>query len=82
MVRVTLADLDLSTPEGARIARDRLQDVARRLCAQLAVSSDVGRQWHLHACIHEAFSAALRQISPAARASITDSRPVPDVVRK
>jgi UrcA family protein len=63
MARVALADLDLSTPEGARIARDRLREAARQLCVQLAESRDVGRQWHLRACMNEAVADAWRQLS-------------------
>jgi UrcA family protein len=33
---VSLADLDLSTPEGVRAAHDRLHETARRLCSQVA----------------------------------------------
>jgi UrcA family protein len=34
---VSLADLDLSTLEGAGVARQRLEAVARRLCDELAL---------------------------------------------
>ena len=73
MARVALADLDLSTPEGARVARDRLQEAARRLCAQLAESRDVGRSWHLRACIDATLASALRQFGSPTLASATDS---------
>ena len=73
MARVALADLDLSTPQGARVARDRLQEAARRLCAQLAESRDVGRSWHLRACIDATLASALRQIGSPKLASTTDS---------
>jgi len=33
--RVSLADVDLSTPEGQRVAHERLQQTARRLCSSL-----------------------------------------------
>jgi UrcA family protein len=73
MARVALADLDLSTLEGARVAQDRLQEAARRLCAQLAESRDVGRSWHLRACIDATLASALRQIGSPTLASATDS---------
>jgi len=73
MAQVALADLDLSTPEGARVARDRLQEAARRLCAQLAESRDVGRSWHLRVCIDATLASALRQIGSPTLASVTDS---------
>jgi len=62
LARVALADLDLSTPEGAHVARARLQEAASRLCARLAESRDVGRQWHLRACMNEAVANAWRQL--------------------
>jgi UrcA family protein len=80
--RVALADLDLTTPEGARVARDRMQEAARRLCVQLAESRDVGRSWHLHACIDATLASALRQIGSPALASATDSRAKLGDVRK
>ena len=61
IARVALGDLDLSSPEGARIARARLQEAARRLCVQLAESRDVGRSWHYCACIDETLASVLRQ---------------------
>jgi UrcA family protein len=72
--RVALGDLDLSTPEGARVARDRLQETARQLCARLAESRDVARSWHLRACIDATLASALRQIRSSTLASATDSR--------
>lgn len=74
IARVALADLDLSTPEGARVARDRLYEAARQLCTQLAESRDVGRSWHLRACIDASLASALREIRSRTLASATDSR--------
>ena len=34
--KVSIAGLDLSTPLGARAARERLRQTARKLCAQVA----------------------------------------------
>jgi UrcA family protein len=82
MARVALADLDLSTPEGARVARDRLQETARQLCTLLAESRDVGRSWHLRACIDVTLASALRQIGPPTPASATESRAVGGDVHK
>ena len=82
VAQVSLRDLDLSTAEGMRAARARLLERAKRLCAQLADSRDVGRQWHFHACVQEAVVGALRQTSAPAVASMQGSRAVSDVVRK
>jgi UrcA family protein len=81
--RVSLGDLNLSTPEGMLAARDRLQEAARRLCVHLAESRDVGRQWHLRACMNETLAAALQQLSAHALASVPKvTAPPPDVVSK
>ena len=71
--KVSLAGLDLSTPEGLGIARDRLHDAARLLCSRVADSRDLGHQPHFVACVDEAMAAALRQISGPALAAITQS---------
>jgi UrcA family protein len=61
-VRVSLADLDLSTPEGARAARERLHETARRLCSQLADGQDLSHQPNFVACVGDALADALRQV--------------------
>jgi len=76
IARVALADLDLSTPEEARVARDRLQEAAHRLCVQLAESRDVGRSCHLRACIDATLASALRQAGSPTLASATESRAI------
>jgi UrcA family protein len=82
IVRVVLADLDLSTPEGARIARNRLQEAARQLCVRLAESRDVGRQWHLRACMNETVADAWRQLSTPALVSVRNLPASPNVAGK
>lgn len=60
---VSLADLDLSTPEGARAARERLRKEARRLCSQVADSEDLSHQTNFAACVDETLANALRQVA-------------------
>jgi UrcA family protein len=59
--KVSLADLDLSTPEGARAALQRLHQTARRLCAQVADSLDLSRQPNFVKCVDDTLAAALRK---------------------
>jgi UrcA family protein len=66
---VSLADLDLSTPEGARAARERLHQTARRLCAQVADSLDLSQQPNFVKCVDETLAAALRKAQGADAAS-------------
>jgi UrcA family protein len=54
--RVWLVDLDLSTPDGARDARERIRNAARELCAR-----NLGRR-SLDFCVDDLTAAAQRQI--------------------
>jgi len=58
---VSLADLDLSTLEGALAARTRLEAMARRLCAQLARDRELQYQPNYGACVHDTLAGALAQ---------------------
>jgi UrcA family protein len=64
--KVSLSDLDLATPEGARVARERLHREARRLCNQVADELDLSRQPNFVACVDETLAKALRQIAAPA----------------
>ena len=57
---VPLADLDLSTLEGARMARERLEAMARRLCGELARRQDL-YQPDQAACVHDSLAAGEAQ---------------------
>jgi UrcA family protein len=71
---VSVADLDLSTPEGFRAARERLETMARRLCRELTRSRELAYQPELAyqsntpACVHDTLAGALAQAN-ALRAS-------------
>lgn len=61
---VSLADLDLSTPEGYRAASARLAKVAQRLCRKLGDNRRVSH-WATYAdCCRETLANALRQVKP------------------
>jgi UrcA family protein len=68
---VSLADLDLSTLEGSRAAHERLEAMARRLCAELARSHDLSYQPNFAACIHDTLAGALAQANVVAAAKNT-----------
>jgi UrcA family protein len=65
---VPLADLDLSTLEGAGIARQRLDAMARRLCGELARRQDVSYQPNYADCVHDTLAGALAQADAIAAA--------------
>jgi UrcA family protein len=73
---VSFADLDLSTPEGARAAHDRLHEVARGVCGHAEDDLDLSHQANFVACVDEAMAQALPRIEEAARRSA----PNPSVV--
>lgn len=58
---VSLADLNLSTPEGSRIAHERLESMARRLCKELARSHELTYQPNYAACVHDTLAGAWAQ---------------------
>ena len=64
---VALADLDLSTPEGMRVARDRLHTMAQRVCAAPADNRVPSSQPTFAACVDRTVENALRQIDALGR---------------
>lgn len=60
---VTVADLDLSTAEGARIARRRLQVAALRLCRAFSDSRRVANVATLRDCSRDAVADAVRRVN-------------------
>jgi UrcA family protein len=68
---VSLADLDLSTLEGSIAARDRLEAMARRLCAELARGSELSYQPNYASCVHQTLVGALAQANVLAAAKNT-----------
>jgi len=58
---VSLADLNLSTPEGFRVAHERLEAMARRLCAELARGNDLSYKPNWAACVNDTIAGPLAQ---------------------
>ncbi|HWS68043.1 MAG TPA: UrcA family protein [Steroidobacteraceae bacterium] len=67
---VSLANLNLSTPDGVRIAHDRIKRMARRVCRQLSGSIDPTKMWRYANCVDDAIAGALRQIRDPTVAAI------------
>jgi UrcA family protein len=63
--KVSIAGLDLSTPQGASAARERLRQTARKLCAQVADELDLSQQANYLACIDQSVAKAMQQVAPA-----------------
>jgi UrcA family protein len=64
---VSLTDLDLSTPDGARVAHERLYVVARTLCSQVADDLDLSHHTNYLACVDDAMARSLPAIQQLAR---------------
>jgi UrcA family protein len=78
---VPIAGLDLSKPQGARAARERLRQKARKLCAQVADELDLSHHRNYLACVDESVAKAMQQVAPptivagATATSSAESRP-------
>jgi UrcA family protein len=71
--QVSLADLDLSTTVGVRAVRDRLHQIARRLCSQIPDSQQPSRQANFIACMNDTLADALRRMNEPMRAAVVAS---------
>ena len=66
-LKISLAGLDLSTPQGIQAAHERVRMAARRLCAKVENSADVQRQLDYITCIDDAMAPVVAQIDDVAR---------------
>ena len=57
--QVSLTDLNLSTVAGQAAARERLHQMARRLCAQMEDELDLSHQTNYVKCVEEATAQTL-----------------------
>jgi UrcA family protein len=75
--KVSLSDLDLSTPEGVRAAHKRLRHKAEHLCHQLGDSTSASFRWTYAACVQETLANAIQQLNAPALAAADRSRAGP-----
>jgi UrcA family protein len=73
--RVALADVDLSTPEGQRVAYERLRHTARRLCSGLEALHPQSLAHHptYIRCVDQTLARAWQQVSGPALAATQKS---------
>jgi UrcA family protein len=71
---VSIADLNLSTPKGARTAYERVKIVAEHLCSQLWNSPY--RQTY-DSCVHETLANAVGRMNTPALAAVQESHASP-----
>jgi len=68
--KVLLAGLDLATPEGIAVARDRLHQNARQFCSQQVGSLDALQSADFTSCMDNTLMNELKQLSSNARSVI------------
>lgn len=65
-LRVSYADLDLSTPEGITLLYVRVRDAARRVCEPLRLRTGTRMTDRFDACVREAIGATGRRLKAPA----------------
>src|SRR5262249_54511705 len=68
---VSLSDLHLSKPEGRQLARERLQAMAERLCAEPAKARGLPTQANFASCVNNTVAVHLKQIDGLRRDGAT-----------
>jgi UrcA family protein len=77
--RVSVADLDLSTPEGARASHKRLRVKAESLCRQLWDSTSASFRWTYAACVQATLAEAIQQLNAPALVALDHRRSKPQL---
>ncbi len=67
---VSLAGLDLSTPEGARAAYERIKTTVERLCFQMSDPRKIDYQAVYNVCVNETLADTVRRINAPALAAL------------
>jgi UrcA family protein len=60
---ISLADLDLATPDGVRLARKRITAVAQRLCWQMGDANRASNRATVSACVRDAVAESMKSVS-------------------
>jgi UrcA family protein len=66
---VAVGDLDLTTVRGQQIAQERIHQMARRLCSQVADELDLSQQANYVKCVDAAMQSAGQTVQALARRS-------------
>ena len=65
-MRISIADLNLSTSEGRKSAFERLHQAARKLCSRVEDQNDLSRQKNFVACVDLAMANSLPMLQQLA----------------
>jgi UrcA family protein len=74
VAKVSFTGLDLSTPEGARAAFERIKTTAKHLCFQLSDPRKVDDQVLYNACFFETLADTVRRINTPTVAALLAER--------
>ena len=75
--KVSLSDLDLSTPEGVRAAHKRLSRKAEYLCRQLWDDVSASYRWSYAACVKKTLADAVERLNVPALSAANQPRTAP-----
>ncbi len=73
-VRVSFADLNLSSQDGARQMMGRIQGAARSICGESAANNDLADRARQNACVDQTVSDAVRSLDVATVTALSDTR--------
>lgn len=73
-VRISYADLNLSSPEGAREMMGRIQGAARIICGESSMNNDLSERARTHACVDATVSEAVRSLGAPSVSAQSDQR--------
>ena len=73
-VRISFADLNLSSSQGAREMMGRIEDAARVICGEPSANNDLAERVREHACVSQTESDAVRSLDAPTVTALSDSR--------
>jgi UrcA family protein len=73
-VRITYADLNLSSQEGAREMMGRIEGAARIICGESSSNNDLAERSREHACVNQTMSGAVRSLDAPTVTALSESR--------
>jgi UrcA family protein len=71
VTKIALADLDLASPQGVRVARQRVTAAAQRLCWQLGDPNRASNRATVSACVRATIAETMEAIQPPQVAALS-----------
>lgn len=73
-VRISFADLNLSSQSGAREMMGRIEGAARIICGESPSNNDLSERSREHACVDQTVSDAVRSLDAPSVTALSDTR--------